>query len=617
MISPAVQEFFPHESVRKSQAALINDIEKTFQEQKILLAQAPTGLGKTASALTVALQVALEKKKRIFFLTNRHTQHHIAIETLKLIRQKKGVNFSCIDLIGKRWMCNQSISGLFGSDFHEFCKTIVERGECEFFNNVRKKQEVQVEAKVFLNELVKEGPLHNEQLIQRAQERRMCGYEIALEVAKNADVIIGDYYYLFNPHIQSTLFQKLNLTLEDTIIIVDEGHNLPSRVRDMVSNKLSTVMMKNALLEARKFDYLGLIKWLQQLLDILHDLAQFPQNEQEKLVRREQFVNKVQQTMDYDHLIEQLTTAADEVRKKQRKSALGGIASFLEAWVGKNSGYTRIITEKQSKHGPIITLSYLCLDPSILTKPVFDAVHTGVIMSGTLQPTMMYRDLLGIEKSVERTYPSPFPPENKLALIVPETTTKFTTRSQNMYQSIAKHVQTIAENIPGNTAVFFPSYSLRDTITEFLQTSKELFWEKQEMSKEEKEQLLELFKAADNGLLLGVTGANFAEGIDFPGDLLKGVIVVGLPLARPDLLTKEVINYYQQKFGKGWDYGYTFPAMSKCIQSAGRCIRSGTDKGVIIYLEERFAWQRYYSCLPREGLIVTKDYQKHLQAFFK
>ena len=97
---------------------------------------------------------------------------------------------------------------------------------------------------------------------------------------------------------------------------------------------------------------------------------------------------------------------------------------------------------------------------------------------------------------------------------------------------------------------------------------------------------------------------------------MNGVIVVGLPLAHPDLQTKETIKYYEMKFGRGWDYGYIYPAMSKCIQSAGRCIRSEKDRGVVIYLDERFAWQNYFICLPREGLIVTKNYAKLLEEFF-
>jgi len=140
------------------------------------------------------------------------------------------------------------------------------------------------------------------------------------------------------------------------------------------------------------------------------------------------------------------------------------------------------------------------------------------------------------------------------------------------------------------------------------------------MSKEEKENFLEEFKSErkKGGVLLGVSGANFAEGVDLPGDLLNGVVVVGLPLGKPDLKTREVINYYEKKFGQGWDYGYIFPAMTKCIQSAGRCIRSETDKGAVIFLDERFAWERYYNCFPdRVGLRVTKEYEKLLRDFFE
>ena len=97
---------------------------------------------------------------------------------------------------------------------------------------------------------------------------------------------------------------------------------------------------------------------------------------------------------------------------------------------------------------------------------------------------------------------------------------------------------------------------------------------------------------------------------------MQGVVVVGIPLARPDLRTKETIAYYDIVFGKGWDYAYTYPAINKCIQSAGRCIRSEKDRGVIIYLDERFAWKKYYDCLPREGLIVKANPVELIKTFF-
>ncbi len=619
MASSSEKQFFPYELVRPGQDKFIADLEIALKEGRILLAHAPTGMGKTAGALSAALAYALEKNKRVFFLTNRHTQHQIAIETLKLIREK-GASFSCADLVGKRWMCSQEVAGLFGNEFNEFCKAITEKEECEFFNRVREKKKLMVEAKRLVSDLKKRGPLHNQEVISLSQRERMCGYEISLALAKDADVIIGDYNYLFNLYVQNTVLAKLETELEDVILIVDEGHNLPGRVTDMLSANLTSYIIKSAILEAKKYRYQGLIFWLQELMRILAELSDFKDQgfSKEKLVARDAFFAKVNAVVNYDELIDELELAADEIRKKQRKSYLGSISNFLNLWKGEDKGFARIISEKEWNYGSMVTLSYHCLDPRVVTENVFKKICAGVIMSGTLKPTFMYKDVLGIERGMEKEYASPFPAENKLTLIVPETSTKYELRGEGMFKKIAEKCTELANLIPGNAAFFFPSYELRDKIASFIFSRKKLFWEKKEAGKEEKEAFLAEFKAEKEkgGVLLGVAGANFAEGIDLPGDLLNGVVVVGLPLAHPDLKTRELINYYDLKFGRGRDYGYIYPAMSKCIQSAGRCIRSETDKGVVIFLDERFAWQNYYACLPREGLIVSKNYEKLLKEFF-
>lgn len=618
----SLNSMFPHEHIRPIQDLLITDLQNCFKEKKILLAHAPTGLGKTASALSVAVPWAIENKKKVFFLTNRHTQHQIAINTLRLIQEKTGEKLKCADLVGKKWMCNQDVAGLFGNEFNEYCKAIVEKGECPYYNAVRTKNGLTVEGKLALKKM-QERIVHNEEIIAYGKEKQMCSYELAAAMAKEAQIIIGDYYYLFNPFIRGTLFNKMEISFEDVIVIVDEGHNLPGRITEMMSNVLSSYMIKNAVMEAKKYGYGGVISWLQEINRILNELAQFEVNkngfqDKEKLVAKEQFSAEVRKVVDYDELINELEMAADEIRKKQRKSYLGGIAAFLDAWQGSDDGFTRILSEKIGKYGPVTQLQYLCLDPSLITKEIFGAVFSGVIMSGTLKPTFMYKDVLGIDKSLEREYGSPFPPENKLNLIVPETSTKYSLRGEAMYKRIAEKCSEMVQFIPGNVAVFFPSYDLRDKVSIHLVSEKKKFWEKSEMSKDEKEVFLNEFREAKviGGVLLGVSGANFAEGIDLPGDFLNGVIVVGLPLSRPDLKTQEIVKYFDKKFGKGWDYGYVYPAINKCLQSAGRCIRSETDKGAVIYLDERFAWQNYFICFPKEGLIVSKEYGKLLKKFF-
>ena len=614
-----MSSFFPHKVIRDGQKEFIDDLKLVFSNRQVLIADAPTGLGKTAGALSAALEVALEKKKKVFFLTNRHTQHALAVETLKQIKEKTGKNVFCADLIGKRWMCSQEIAGVFGSDFNEFCRAIVEKGECEFYQNIRSKNSLTVEGKSFLKEIEQRGPLNTSEIMAASKDKAMCSYEVALGLARTAPVLIGDYYYLFNPIVAATILAKLELAIEDIILIVDEGHNLPARIMEMMSTSLTTNMLMNSIIEAKKYNYGGLIAWLQELNTILTTLGSFDNTEKEILIAKEQFISKINVVVKYDELLSQLELAAEEVREKQRRSYLGGIAAFLQAWKGDEQGYVRILSEQRSKQGSYLSLNHSCLDASLITKDLFSRIHAGVIMSGTLSPTGMYKDLLGIERNVQKNYRSPFPLENRLQLIVPETSTTYRLRGEQMFKLMARKCVEISALIPGNIALFFPSYDLRNKVGSFISTDKKLFWEKADLSKEEKELLLAQFKAEKDrgGILLGVTGANFAEGVDFPGDLLNGVVVAGLPLARPDLKTKEIVRYYDQKFSRGWEYGYVYPAVNKCRQSAGRCIRSETDRGAIIFLDERFAWKNYYDCFPREGLIVTKEYGKLLQEFFK
>ena len=143
--------------------------------------------------------------------------------------------------------------------------------------------------------------------------------------------------------------------------------------------------------------------------------------------------------------------------------------------------------------------------------------------------------------------------------------------------------------------------------------------EKQRLSKDEKESILEKFKRnkEEGSVLLAVSSGSFGEGIDLPGDFLKAVVIVGLPLEKPDLETKELIDYYEDKFGRGFEYGYIFPAITKCLQNAGRCIRSETDKGVIVFLDERYAWPNYKKCFADTDIKITTNYEKEIKEFFE
>ncbi|MBW2977928.1 ATP-dependent DNA helicase [Candidatus Woesearchaeota archaeon] len=616
--------FFPHETVREVQNKLIQEIDNCIKNKQNLIVHAPTGLGKTAATLPIALSHAIKNNLTVFFLTSRHTQHKIAIDTLKKIKQVHKINFTAIDLIGKIHMCPvPGIDSLHSYDFAEYCKNRREEKKCEFYNNIKskgKEQQLSKKTEKVLKKLKKELSSDVEEVIKICTEEKLCPYEISMLLAKEASVIICDYYHLFSPSIRQTFFQRTNKELEDSIIIIDEGHNLPKRIIDLLTQKVSTINLSRAVNESRKFGFHEVADQLKAIKEILEQLA--PEERDEKLVKKDEFANKIKLVDDYENIVGALEFAAEDIRQKQNKSYLGSIAQFLIAWQGEDKAYARILSKIFSRNETIISLAYKCLDPSLRTKDIVNKTHSTIIMSGTLTPTSMYQDILGFDKNktIEKEYPSPFPSKNKLNLIVPETTTKFTKRSPDEYKKIAKITAKIINLTPGNSAVFFPSYRLRDDVFMYLDPlcKKTTFLEKQNMNKSEKQELLERFKSYKEigATLLAVASANFAEGIDLP-NILKSVVVVGLPLQKPNLETTRLIDYYDQKFGRGWDYGYIFPAVTKCLQSAGRCIRSETDRGVIIFLDERFAWQNYLKCFPPDSDIkITKLYEDRINEFF-
>lgn len=613
---------FPHDEVRTIQDELIRAVNRAVTTQQNLIAHAPTGLGKTAAALGPSAKEALKKDLTVFFMTSRHTQHKLAFDTINLIKEKYKLNFTAVDIIGKKWLCLQpNIDKLYPREFAEYCKNMKEDDLCDFYNRTREKGETSKKAIEVVNELKRISRTDTESIIEKSTENKLCPYEIALLIAKDARVIVGDYNYLFNPHIRENFLSRTGKELNKIIMILDEGHNMPERVKDLASHKISTNTIRRAWDEAKRFKKDEIVEILEALEKKLWELAESV--EHETYIEKNRLIDEISEMSDYDSIITEMGALADKVREEQRQSSLGTIAAFLEAWTGEDKGFARILSRSIGLKGEaIVTIQYRCLDPSLITKDVIRAAYSTILMSGTLSPTSMYKEILGFDTAEEASYKSPFPENNKLNIIIPKTSTKYETRSEEQYIEIAEIIARATNKIPGNTAVFFPSYDLRDEINKHFTklTNRPLFIEKQKLSKKEKLEFLDAFKSYKNvgAVLMGVVGGNFGEGIDLPGDYLKGVIIVGLPLQRPDLETEALIKYYDDKFKKGWDYGYLFPAFNRALQSAGRCIRSETDKGVIIFLDERYSWKNYLRCFPPSWEIkTTLLYESMIEKFFK
>ena len=613
--------YFPYSKVRDVQSSMISDVHAAIKSKKHIIMHAPTGIGKTISALAPALSFAIKNNLTIFFLTSRQTQHKIVVDTLRQIKNKFDITLECADIIGKKWMCLQnSVEAMSSSSFHEYCKSLREEGTCEFYINTRKLTgQPTIAAQQSMEELKITGPCHVHDFISEGKKKTLCPYELATLTASNAKVVIADYYYLFSQSIRTSFLMKIKKELGNSILIVDEAHNLPTRIRELLTQKISSQIIEYAKKEAVKFGYNETV----QNLDIVENaIFETGKNiESEGTISRGSLIDAISKSKSYEEIMSELSFIGDDIRDKQKKSFVLSVAKFMEAWLGSDIGYGRILAKEVDKKLKV-TLSYRCLDPSLAAKEVIEKSYSTVLMSGTLTPTSMYRDLLGFDENVvEKEYKSPFPKKNRLNLIIPKTTTKFVERNTRQYGDIAKVCGNIVNLVKGNVAIFFPSYDLMHNIREFIskETSKPIFAEKASMTKEEKESLLANFRnhRQNGAILLGTSTGSFGEGIDMPG-VLQAVIIVGLPLNKPDIEAKLLIEYYDDKYGKGFEYGYVLPAITKCLQNAGRCIRSETDKGAIIFLDERYAWQNYYQCFPEEwDMEVEMDYDSALKGFFK
>ena len=612
--------YFPYSKVREIQSSMISDVHNAIKGKKHIIMHAPTGIGKTISALAPALSFAMKNNLTIFFLTSRQTQHKIVVDTLRQIKQKFNINLECADVIGKKSMCLQNgVESMAGSSFHEYCKSLRDDGKCDFYLNTRKdSMQPTITAKQSIEELKIISPCNVHDFINEGKNKKLCPYELAALTASNAKVIIADYYYIFNQSIRDSFLLKIKKELENIILVIDEAHNLPNRIRELLTQKISSQIIENAKKEAAKYGHNATMENLGIVENAIFEAGR--EIESEGTITKNSLIDEMNKSKKYDEIIAELLFIGEEIRDRQKRSFVLSVAKFLEAWLGSDIGYGRILAKKIDERKLKVSLSYRCLDPSLAAKEVIEKSYSTILMSGTLTPTSMYRDILGFKDNVvEKEYKSPFPKKNRLNLIIPKTTTKFVERSTRQYADIAKVCGEIANLVEGNAAIFFPSYELLQNICEFLnkETSKQIFTEKPSMTKNEKENLLANFRnnGQNGAILLGTSTGSFGEGIDMPG-VLQAVIIVGLPLNKPDIEARLLIEYYDDKYSKGFEYGYVLPAITKCLQNAGRCIRSETDKGAIIFLDERYAWHNYYQCFPDDwDMEVEMDYLGIIRKF--
>ena len=583
---------FRFKKVRSFQKEMMEDIYKVLNTGSNILINAPTGVGKTDASISATLKFAIKNGLSVLFLTPKISQHKIAIETLQGIKKLFYKDLKFVDIVGKQKLCtNPSVNNNEGEMFYSKCTELVKNGKCSYY----KRSKGYSDEEKIPQELGDSAFLGHNKMFKESFDFGVCAYEISMHLAKTSNMIIADYSHILNPGVRVPFLKKISQTLNNCIIIWDEAHNIIEAASSYFNSSINDSVIESA---SKELDLLGSSIDLDYLKFSVDSIVKRSLKHKDSAFVD---IKELSENIISDPEIPKILTEAglEYLEKtKLRRSAIIRIAKFIELWSDEDKTLIRIISKKLGTP----KLSINCVYPARALS-VFNEIYSNIFMSATLMPLSMYSDMFGISDAFTRYYRSPFSSNNKLALIDDSVTTKYTNRSIEEYKRIAERIELVSERIPGNVAVFFPSFTILNNVKRYMRFK--LYVQRREMSSIETEKLIESFKNDHLSIIFGVMGGSLSEGVDYSGNVIKGIIIVGIPLAPPDLELSAKINYLNDKFnGRGNEYSYTIPAIRRVIQAAGRAIRSETDRATIIFMDKRYKW-RMYSSLINSSLWLT------------
>ena len=562
---------FPFEGLRPGQARLMELAETALDQRKPLLVQAPTGLGKTAALLYPALRKALLEDLRVFYATPRNSQHAAAEAFVRLLREQ-GHDVRSVTLRAKERVCSQE-------EVHctpEACPRAL-----GYYDRLK--------ASDVLEELAVAGCADAALLGAAADRHQLCPFELSLDAARGADVVIGDYNYVLSP---TATVQRFFGTPEESarsVVLFDEAHNLPSRAADWFSPALDL-----GQLEALRRT------WRGPRLPSLRGRFTRQLGRCTKLLRGWEGPHRRVEVDPAPFQGEEL-----RLRKLVAKAAAEGAAlppghplvQLFRLW----SDFCAALPEAR-----IVTwippgrLQITCPEASEHLAGRMKALAGSVLFSGTLKPFPFYEQLAGLSGSLAEEVASPFPAEHRLVLVVPQVSTLFRRRAAEI-PKVAAFISRVLPLRKGNYLVFFPSFDFLERTLPLLDLPGfRILAQPRKASQAELGSLLDGLREERGLVVLAVQGGSLAEGVDLPGEALIGCIVVGPPLPPFDLERQLVKEHFDRRFGSGEHYAYTFPAMARAVQAAGRVIRGPQDRGIIVFLDGRFLEPSYAQCLPGE-----------------
>lgn len=575
---------FPFDGFRAGQRALAETVYKSVCTGHHLLLEAPTGLGKTAGTLFPAL-MAMPRQglDRLFYLTARTTGRRLALDGLTHIcaAQARGVPLRVLELPAREHACEHPDLACHG----ESCP--LAKG---FFDRLGAARDTAAG---------EGGVLDRERLRDIALAHEICPYFLGQEMARWADVVVGDVNRFFDQ--QALLYALTQQNEWRVTLLVDEAHNLIDRARGMYSTEFT----QQRLLAVKRRAPTQLKRPLGRLARRWSDLVA-----REGLAESDR-ENDADTAPDFIDLPDDLTAAAlglvsavsdylsEEAADVELQELLFETIRYLR--LAECFGDHSVCELSRNGRGRA-AVAIRNLIPADFLAPRFASAQSSVLFSATLAPPHYRRDLLGLPpESLWQTIDSPFGAHQLQVRLETGISTRLADRVASVHPIIAL-MATHFRTRPGNYLAYFSSFAYLNAVYEAFvsETPQVSVWRQTPgMTPDERQAFIDRFQAGGSGIGFAVLGGAFAEGIDLPGERLIGAFIATLGLPPFDAWHEILRDRLQQRFGRGYDYAYLFPGLQKVAQAAGRVIRTPQDQGVIVLIDDRFARSEVRRLLPR------------------
>lgn len=589
---------FPFSKFRQGQRDLAKYTYAMAKKRGRLFAEAPTGIGKTISTLFPFIKALKDDdNSKIFYLTAKTSGRESAHQALKLLKEN-GLSLSDIMITAKDKIC--------------FCKgQACNPEECPYAKGYYNKIQT-----VLRYAILNYDDFDLQTITQLAYENQICPFEFELDLSLFMDIIICDYNYLFDPI--SYMKRYFDEDTSSFLVLVDEAHNLVDRSRDMYSASLSY----KQFLGARKSVCHSKLHKLKLAMSKMNKMFK------EYLVNPKDGNYILDEFYEYTYkTISSFITSMQDINKNENKEMS---KELLEFYLEVNR-FSKILEFYNDHficyyeiHDDDLILHVSCLDASSFLYSSLRRLRGSVLFSATLSPIEYYVDMLGGKKEdAQLILPSPFPVDNLKIIIAPKVSIRYKNRDAS-YQQVADYIKAFVENKVGNYFIFLPSYEYLTSLMPYIDMEDvDVYEQDRGMSDEDKEAFLTNFKPHPERTTLGfvIVGGAFGEGIDLVSDRLIGAVIVGIGMPKINFVSDQIMKYYDSKEQSGYNYAYLNPGMNKVMQALGRVIRSETDRGAVLLIDERYLTNDYRDLFKSEWrkyevAFSPKEVSDILQDFF-